>query len=97
MAKRRQLEVPTADALKELEEGFARETPRSGMRPPIADVVADAARLSDPLPYAERTEIARDRSDAEALRAAREKGLIAVEVQCRVGFEKRCQVDYNIR
>ncbi len=80
MAKRRQLEVPSPDALKELEEGFARETPRGGMRPPIADVVADAARLSDPLPHSERTEVARDRSDAEALRAARQKGLVAVEI-----------------
>ncbi|SIT06353.1 chromosome partitioning protein, ParB family [Roseivivax lentus] len=80
MAKRRQLEVPSADALKALEEGFARETSRTGMRPPIADVVADAARLSDPLPHGERAEIARDRSDAETLRAARQKGLVAVEV-----------------
>ncbi|QFS84989.1 ParB/RepB/Spo0J family partition protein [Roseivivax sp. THAF197b] len=80
MAKRRQLEVPSADALKELEEGFARETTRGGMRPPIADVVADAARLSDPLPHSERAEVARDRSDAETLRAARQKGLVAVEI-----------------
>ncbi|MHA6326409.1 ParB/RepB/Spo0J family partition protein [Roseivivax sp. CAU 1753] len=50
------------------------------MRPPIADVVADAARLSTPLPHTERAEIARDRSDAEALRAARQKGLVAIEI-----------------
>ncbi|MDT8327555.1 MAG: ParB N-terminal domain-containing protein [Roseovarius sp.] len=81
MAKRRQLEVPSAEALKEIEEGFARETPTGpGLRPPIADVVADAAMRSDPLPAAERADLARDKSEARQLREAVEKGLIAREI-----------------
>lgn len=39
MAKRKRLEAPSADALKEFEEGFARETSSSGAlgpTPPIA-------------------------------------------------------------
>lgn len=80
MAKRRQLEVPSAEALKELEEGFARETSRAGVRPPIADVVADAALHSDPTAPSEREANARDRTDAKALRDAMDKGLIAREL-----------------
>ncbi|SNR75038.1 ParB/RepB/Spo0J family partition protein [Puniceibacterium sediminis] len=80
MAKRRQLEVPSAEALKEIEDGFARETSRSGMRPPIADVVADAARSADPLPPLAREELARDKADAMAMRAALEKGLVIQEI-----------------
>ena len=80
MAKRRQLEVPSAEALKEIEEGFARETSRVGTRAPIADVAADAARHTDPLPQHLREENARDKADAKALRLAREKGLVLTEV-----------------
>ena len=42
MAKRRQLEVPSAEALKEIEEGFARETSRINTRTPVSHVAADA-------------------------------------------------------
>ncbi|TNE37550.1 ParB/RepB/Spo0J family partition protein [Roseovarius sp.] len=81
MAKRRQLEIPSAEALKEIEEGFARETPSGpGLRPPIADVVADAAMRSDPLPASERADAARDKSDARQLREAIGKGLVAREI-----------------
>lgn len=73
MAKRRQLEAPSPEQLKEIEEGFARETPLPGSRPPIADVVADAAALSSPLPQP-------DREAAARLQAAEAKGLIAVEL-----------------
>ena len=45
MARRRQLEPPSPEALKELEEGFAREN-RSGLRMPIADVVGEAAAMA---------------------------------------------------
>lgn len=79
MAKRRQLEVPSEETLKEMEEGFRRETAESS-RPPIADVVADAASLSSPLPLADREAAARDKVDAETLRQAVAKGLIATEV-----------------
>ncbi len=80
MAKRRQLEIPSAEALKEIEEGFARETSRAGMRPPIADVVADAALNTDPLPPAAREVAARDKVDAQAMRVALERGLVAREI-----------------
>lgn len=80
MAKRRQLEVPSPETLKELEEGFARETSRPGIRAPIADVAADAAARIDPLPQHLREENAQDRADAKALREAREKGLVLTEL-----------------
>ncbi|KIC14398.1 ParB/RepB/Spo0J family partition protein [Leisingera sp. ANG-DT] len=81
MARRRQLETPSPEALKEIEAGIDRDLARSpGLRPPIADVVADAARHADPLPQADREAIARDKADAERLRAAEGKGLVAVEL-----------------
>ncbi|WP_050931843.1 ParB/RepB/Spo0J family partition protein [Aestuariivita boseongensis] len=80
MAKRRQLEIPSPETLKELEDGFARETPRAGTRAPIADVAADAASRADPLPQHLREENARDRADAKAMREAREKGLVLTEL-----------------
>ena len=80
MAKRRQLEVPSPETLRELEEGFARETPHPGTRAPIADVAADAAARTDPLPQHLREENARDRADAKLLRDAQKKGLILTEL-----------------
>lgn len=80
MAKRRQLEVPSADALKEIEEGFARETPRAGSRPPIADVAGDAALHANPLPLQEREENARHRAEAAAWKEAQANGLVVVEL-----------------
>ncbi|MGY9045694.1 hypothetical protein P775_01020 [Puniceibacterium antarcticum] len=80
MAKRRQLEIPSAEALREIEDGFARETSRPSTRPPIADVVADAALNSDPLPPLAREAVARDKVDAQAMRLAMEKGLVAREI-----------------
>ncbi|MEW2914173.1 ParB/RepB/Spo0J family partition protein [Leisingera sp. JC11] len=82
MARRRQLETPSPEALKEIEAGIDRDLARGpgGLRPPIADVVADAARHADPLPQADREAAARDKSDAARLRAAEEKGLVAVEL-----------------
>ncbi|WP_323764779.1 ParB/RepB/Spo0J family partition protein [Marinovum sp.] len=73
MARRRQLEPPSPEALKELEEGFARES-RSGLRMPIADVVGEAAAMSQPLPAEARAEQARDKADAARLRAAEQDG-----------------------
>lgn len=79
MAKRRRLEAPSADELKEMESGFARETPAS-TRPPIAQVAADAASLSMPLPTADRAAAARDASDAGRLRRAEAEGLLVLEI-----------------
>ena len=49
MAKRRQLEAPSPEALREIEEGFARETRPDplGLAIPIASVAAEAAALGD--------------------------------------------------
>ncbi|WP_323776635.1 ParB/RepB/Spo0J family partition protein [Leisingera sp.] len=81
MARRRQLETPSPEALKEIEAGIDRDLSRSpGLRPPIADVVADAARHADPMPQADREAAARDKADAERLRDAASKGLVAVEI-----------------
>ncbi|QFT60809.1 Nucleoid occlusion protein (plasmid) [Sulfitobacter sp. THAF37] len=80
MARRKQLEAPSVEKLKEIEEGFARETSRLGSRIPIADVAGDAARHADPLPQHLREEQARDKADARLLREAREKGLVVLEI-----------------
>ena len=76
MARRRQLETPSPEALKEIEAGIDRDLARSpGLRPPIADVVADAAQHANPLPQVDREAIARDKADAERLRDAEGKGV----------------------
>lgn len=80
MAKRRQLEVPTAATLAEMEEGFRSETSRPGTRAPIADIVSEAAALTDPLPQAQREEAAKNKADATTLAQARSKGLVAIEI-----------------
>ncbi len=80
MARRRQLEAPSAEALKEIEAGIDQELSRTAVRPPIADVVADAAMRASPLPQADREAQAKDRVDAERLREAEGKGLVAVEI-----------------
>ena len=82
MAKRRRLETPSADDLSRIEEEFRRET--SG-RPvhavaPIAQVAAETAGLVEQRPLEARTEAARDRADAEALRAALAQGLVMEEI-----------------
>ncbi|WP_425045982.1 ParB/RepB/Spo0J family partition protein [Primorskyibacter sp. S87] len=81
MARRRTLEAPSPEQLKEIEAGVDLDlSTRLGARPPIADVVADAAMHNDPLPQADREEIARNRADAERMRDAEDKGLVAVEI-----------------
>lgn len=79
MAKRRQLETPTQDQLREIEAGFARETQREplGLSMPIAGVVAEAAALTQTASADERAEHARDRYDAERFRTAEAKGMVA--------------------
>lgn len=81
MAKRRMLEVPSSDALQRMEEEFRRETPGGrGPVAPIAQVAADAAGVFDPRPAADRAEAARDRADAQALRAAQGRGLVLLDL-----------------
>ncbi|WP_312527767.1 ParB N-terminal domain-containing protein [Paracoccus sp. (in: a-proteobacteria)] len=82
MAKRRQLQAPTREELRAIEEGFARETLREplSMSMPIASVAAEAAALMPVASVEERSEAARNRRDAETLRDADARGLLAHEV-----------------
>ena len=80
MAKRRTLEVPTAEALRALEDGFrtgGAEGRSPGARPPIADVVADAAARSSLAPVQDREEAARNKVQAQTYRDALNRGLVA--------------------
>lgn len=82
MARRRQLEAPSAEALKAIEEGFARETRRDlpGVSMPIASVAGEAAALTQLGDPETREEIARDKRDAEKLRKAAASGHLAVDL-----------------
>lgn len=82
MAKRRQLEAPSPEKLKELEEGFARETRSDplGISVPIARVAGEAAAQSEPGAPEERAARARDERDASAYRHARDTGLLVEEI-----------------
>jgi ParB family transcriptional regulator, chromosome partitioning protein len=77
---RRRLEVPSADELKKIEDGFARETSASVMRPPIAQVAAEAAALSAPMSAPSRVQAARDAADADRYRRAEAEGLMVSEI-----------------
>jgi ParB family transcriptional regulator, chromosome partitioning protein len=77
---RRRLEVPSADELKKIEDGFARETSPTGLRPPIAHVAAEAAALSTPLAAPLRVQAARDAADADRYRRAEAEGLMVSEI-----------------
>lgn len=84
MAKRKRLEAPSADALKEIEEGFARETSGNsalGPMPPIAQVAGEAAAGSSALGAEERLKAVRDSTDAERYRKALAEGLIVEEIR----------------
>ncbi|MCD1627378.1 ParB N-terminal domain-containing protein [Seohaeicola saemankumensis] len=84
MAKRKRLEAPSADALKEIEEGFARETSATGPlgpMPPIAQIASEAAAGSSPLSSDERLRATRDSADAARFRRALEAGLIVQEIR----------------
>ncbi|MCR8550654.1 ParB N-terminal domain-containing protein [Salipiger sp. P9] len=77
MAKRRKLEAPSAEELSRIEAELTEGTPP---RAPIAQVAGEAARAHDPRPAALREAAARDRADAETLRAARDRGLVMLEL-----------------
>jgi ParB family transcriptional regulator, chromosome partitioning protein len=84
MAKRKRLEAPSADALKDIEEGFARETSGTGAlgpMPPIAQIASEAAAASSALGAEDRLKAARDAADAERYRRALEDGLIVQEIR----------------
>lgn len=76
MAKRRRLETPSTDDLSKIEEEFRRETSplKTGLGAPIAQVAAESTEAM--VAGAQ----ARDQSDAKAMRTAREKGLVILEI-----------------
>lgn len=80
MAKRRKLQAPSAEDLSRIEEEFRSETSRRSPMAPIAQVAAEAAQQTEVLDAETRSQNARDKSDAEAHRAAHDKGLVMVEV-----------------
>ncbi|WP_300039506.1 ParB N-terminal domain-containing protein [uncultured Roseobacter sp.] len=81
MAKRRKVSAPSADDLDRIEAEFRRETPAaSGALAPISQVSAESARAAEVLPAETRAAQEKDRTDAEALRAAQEDGRVIVEI-----------------
>ncbi|WP_121066487.1 ParB N-terminal domain-containing protein [Chachezhania antarctica] len=82
MAKRRKLELPSADDLSRYEDEFRRETPvsRPPTSAPIAQVAAETAAGYDARPPEARAEAARDRKDAVRLRDAEGRGLVMAEI-----------------
>ncbi|MDX5381588.1 MAG: ParB N-terminal domain-containing protein [Rhodobacterales bacterium] len=83
MAKRKRLEAPSADALKEIEEGFARETSGTGPlgpMPPIAKIAGEAAAGASALSKEDQLRAARDSADAARYRRALDAGLIVQEL-----------------
>lgn len=82
MARRTKLTAPSADEMRSLEEGFAAKPSFAvtGMMPPIAQVAAEAAALTPTLTADMRAEAAKDKRDAERLRAAEAEGLVLLEI-----------------
>ena len=82
MARKRTLEAPSAEELRKIEEGFARETSTDflGMRAPIAKVAADAAASMRLETADARVEREKDHRDAERLRDAEARGLLVQEI-----------------
>lgn len=82
MAKRRKVTAPSAEELGKIEAEFRRETldrPSASMAP-ISQVAADSAHARSAMPTENREEIARDKSEAEAHRAAKGQGRLIEEV-----------------
>lgn len=81
MAKRRKLEAPSTEDLAQMEAEFRRETfSRNPMAAPIAQVAAETAGAHDPRDHGARADAARDKTDAERLRAAEGRGLVLTEL-----------------
>ncbi|WP_158971136.1 ParB/RepB/Spo0J family partition protein [Chachezhania sediminis] len=80
MAKRRKLDLPTAEDLSRYEDEFRRETGVRAPAAPIAQVAAESAAAYDARPAEERARAAQDRTDAERLRAAEGQGLLMLEI-----------------
>ena len=76
MAKRRKLEAPSADDLSRIEAEFRSEAVGRPAVAPIAQVAGDAASEAEVLGVETRAKLA----EAEAYRAADEKGLVLREI-----------------
>lgn len=81
MAKRRSLEIPSQDVLRQLETEFIRDgiSPRPTVAP-IAQVAAESALAIDPRSVEQRQSALRDQKEANQLREAREKGLVLLDL-----------------
>ena len=87
MAKRRKLEAPSAEDLGRLEKeldnkviGLGGNPARGAGLAPIAQVAAETASGFDPRSVETRAEAVRDKTDAAALRDARGRGLVMLEL-----------------
>ncbi|GAA6194489.1 ParB N-terminal domain-containing protein [Phaeobacter sp. NW0010-22] len=85
MAKRRRLSAPDAAELEQLEAGFATKPSISPFEntsatPPIAQVAAEAARLSGMAAVTDRVALAQDQGDAGRWRDATAAGLVAQRI-----------------
>ncbi|WP_164660172.1 ParB N-terminal domain-containing protein [Tropicibacter sp. Alg240-R139] len=96
MAKRRRLTAPDADALRELDEGFAaKPLDALSMTAPIAQVAGEAAALAGMTSVTDRAEQARDTADAEQFRQAKAAGLVAQPIALDLidaGFIRRDRI-----
>lgn len=82
MAKRRKVSAPSAEDLNQIEAEFRRETltrPNAGVAP-ISQIASEAALNHNAIPAENRAEIARDKADAETMRAAQEQGRVIAEI-----------------
>lgn len=80
MAKRRNLEVPSAAAIQAMEAEFDRAPGLRGPMAPIAQVAAESAAALDARPAELRAELARDKAEAEAWREAQGRGLVLLDL-----------------
>ncbi|MEL7202325.1 MAG: ParB N-terminal domain-containing protein [Pseudomonadota bacterium] len=77
MAKRRKLTAPSAEDLSKIEDEFRRETPaRPSAMAPISQVAAETAEAVEVLGTETRTKLA----EADAFKAAKEQGLLLLEI-----------------
>ncbi|WP_424930504.1 ParB/RepB/Spo0J family partition protein [Amaricoccus tamworthensis] len=81
MARRKRVEGPSAEELRELEAGFAAKPSGNPFAvPPIAQVARDAASAVDPETTERRMETARNEADAKKYREAERGGLLLQEI-----------------
>ena len=76
MARRKRVDLPSPEVLKEMEAGFEVKSAAGPRVPPIAQVAAESAALSQPLNAQARA----DAAAAERLRTAEAEGRLAVDI-----------------